>query len=426
MNGSNFAGDSIRSPLERALPGLVLGARSTLTPGPARKSLLAFDLENPQEIRHSTQHVSMPQVQPAGWSPGAGYWSYPYSSQLSATVPQQSSPLFDVHTEVYPSSSSENDNAVKPVKSIATSCSGVPCRRCPQPAKTGYALWVGNLPTKATLHDLCWLFGTPEILSVYLIHRTSCAFVNYASDAGLAEAERAFYRRGGHICEQKLVIKPQREPLIEAKPNLERTSAPWSQDRYFICKSLLLSDIKAARKSCQWSTQIHNREKLNEAFYRSRNTYLIFSANRNSAFYGFARMVTPFPEEESTPDLAADEGSSGDEDIGLVVHQTPAFDNVLDGLGVPSGRTVHDTTRGCLFWEADGCPHESAEPEGWTLPCDIEWLSVESTQVPFTRTKHLRNPLNLDKPVKIARDGTELEPDVGRQLCALFPQRQAR
>ena len=30
---------------------------------------------------------------------------------------------------------------------------------------------------------------------------------------------------------------------------------------------------------------------------------------------------------------------------------------------------------------------------------------------------NLRNPYNEDKPIKISRDGQEVEPSVGRQLC---------
>lgn len=44
----------------------------------------------------------------------------------------------------------------------------------------------------------------------------------------------------------------------------------------------------------------------------------------------------------------------------------------------------------------------------------IEWIRTE--RLPFTRTKHLRNPWNHGREVKVSRDGTEVEPKVGQQL----------
>lgn len=51
-------------------------------------------------------------------------------------------------------------------------------------------------------------------------------------------------------------------------------------------------------------------------------------------------------------------------------------------------------------------------------PFRIEWLST--TRLPFYRTRGLRNPWNGNREVKIARDGTELEPSVGRRLLSTF------
>ncbi|WWD18701.1 hypothetical protein CI109_103155 [Kwoniella shandongensis] len=46
----------------------------------------------------------------------------------------------------------------------------------------------------------------------------------------------------------------------------------------------------------------------------------------------------------------------------------------------------------------------------------IEWIKV--APLPFNRTRHLRNPWNTDREVKVSRDGTEVEPNVGSQLMA--------
>lgn len=52
--------------------------------------------------------------------------------------------------------------------------------------------------------------------------------------------------------------------------------------------------------------------------------------------------------------------------------------------------------------------------EGWGREFKIEWLRTE--RLPFHRTRHLRNPWNHEREVKVSRDGTELEPSVGQRL----------
>ncbi|QRV86453.1 YTH domain family protein [Ceratobasidium sp. AG-Ba] len=52
--------------------------------------------------------------------------------------------------------------------------------------------------------------------------------------------------------------------------------------------------------------------------------------------------------------------------------------------------------------------------EGWGKPFKIKWIRTE--RLPFHRTRHLRNPWNNDREVKVSRDGTEVEPSVGQRL----------
>lgn len=56
----------------------------------------------------------------------------------------------------------------------------------------------------------------------------------------------------------------------------------------------------------------------------------------------------------------------------------------------------------------------------WGASFPVTWIRVQP--VPFNRTRHLRNPWNADRELKVARDGTELEPNVGRQLLALWDE----
>lgn len=69
-------------------------------------------------------------------------------------------------------------------------------------------------------------------------------------------------------------------------------------------------------------------------------------------------------------------------------------------------------------------------PISWVLPPGlsakalggvfrVDWVCRK--ELPFCHTMHLYNPWNEGKPVKIGRDGQEVEPRVAQELCRLFP-----
>jgi hypothetical protein len=97
----------------------------------------------------------------------------------------------------------------------------------------------------------------------------------------------------------------------------------------------------------------------------------------------------------------------------------------------PKGHIIDDSARGTIFWEAEHSddeevegeesaeePAEDAPSQVWGKPFKIEWLATN--RLPFYRTRGLRNPWNANREVKIARDGTELEPSVGKRLVQMF------
>lgn len=109
----------------------------------------------------------------------------------------------------------------------------------------------------------------------------------------------------------------------------------------------------------------------------------------------------------------------------------------------PKGHIIDDSARGTIFWEAENlklAPEsaadaaESGDTSGedstykssvtqqttFGKPFKITWQSTE--RLPFYRTRGLRNPWNANREVKIARDGTELEPSTGRKLIGMFEQ----
>ena len=59
--------------------------------------------------------------------------------------------------------------------------------------------------------------------------------------------------------------------------------------------------------------------------------------------------------------------------------------------------------------------------DGWGRPFRVDWIRTK--RLSFIRTKHIRNPWNSGREVKISRDGTELEPSIGQQLLEEWDKR---
>lgn len=130
-----------------------------------------------------------------------------------------------------------------------------------------------------------------------------------------------------------------------------------------------------------------------------------------------------------------------------LIGSAPKPENIMDAPDVaksiptpatewaPKGKIIDDSARGTIFWEAELSEAENedeasekedvqadadtaAVAQSWGKPFKIEWLSTN--RLPFYRTRGLRNPWNANREVKIARDGTELEPSVGDRLVQMF------
>lgn len=228
----------------------------------------------------------------------------------------------------------------------------------------------------------------------------------------------------------------------------EAPSSSTAANKYFIVKSLTLQDLELSIRNGIWATQSHNEDVLNKAYkvietqncnvwtkktnssQSAENVYLIFSANKSGEYFGYARMTSPI----------LDDGSD-------LISSAPKPDNIMDAPDVPKsiptpatewaprGRIIDDSARGTIFWEAELSEEEAEEDvpvkaetkvdgdspvvaQSWGKPFKVEWLSAN--RLPFYRTRGLRNPWNANREVKIARDGTELEPSVGERLIQMF------
>jgi hypothetical protein len=342
-----------------------------------------------------------------------------------------------------------------------------------KPKQSGHALWVGNLYPATTIANLKDHFSrdaTSEIQSLFFISKTNCAFVNYRSELACVAALDRF--NGSRLHGARLVCRLKRDStgtsntsaiagslklaltsslILEAEepnhdvavgkpsgpvivdsapvaPSPMKTQtastnlvAPKVPEMFFILKSLTLQDLEGSVGNGMWTTQSHNEAILNQAFNAADNVYLIFSANRSGGYFGYARMVSLIVREAVPAGSALDIQPLVPSDSPRSI-LTPATETA------PRGRVVDDSARGTIFWEAQLSDEESMLPSteledsngGQDLgrPFQIEWVST--ARLPFYLTRGLRNPWNANKEVKIARDGTGLEPSIGRRLVQMF------
>ncbi|KXL42028.1 MAG: hypothetical protein FE78DRAFT_73688 [Acidomyces sp. 'richmondensis'] len=347
-----------------------------------------------------------------------------------------------------------------------------------KPRQSGHALWVGNLPPGANVADLKDHFSrdaTKDIESLFLISKSNCAFVNYRTEAACIAAMNRFHdsrfhgvrlvcrlRRGSNSTSTTSTTRPSASPSLESladeaeklaisdgpsepvivgraqeKQGDESSQSGEDQnlrvsdevarvpDKYFIVKSLTVPDLESSVQNGLWATQSHNEDALNRAYKTADNVYLIFSANKSGEYFGYARMASPIHGDPVNLGTSADIAKKISTVSLPQSIPTPATDTA------PSGRIIDDSARGTIFWEADISEDEAHSPkkdhsgdgQNWGRQFKIEWKST--TRLPFFRTRGLRNPWNANREVKIARDGTELEPNVGRRLVQMFhSQRQ--
>ncbi|KAG8454321.1 hypothetical protein GDO86_000821 [Hymenochirus boettgeri] len=178
------------------------------------------------------------------------------------------------------------------------------------------------------------------------------------SEASDSESDSASFTDGDSV------LSGSRSDISECSNNMRYIL----QDaRFFLIKSNNHENVSLAKAKGVWSTLPVNEKKLNAAFRSARSVILIFSVRESGKFQGFARL------------------SSESHHGGSPIHWV-----------LPAG--MNAKMLGGVF--------------------KIDWICRR--ELPFTKSVHLTNPWNEHKPVKIGRDGQEIEPDCGTQLCLLF------
>ncbi|KAM0244058.1 hypothetical protein ACHAP5_006628 [Fusarium lateritium] len=346
-----------------------------------------------------------------------------------------------------------------------------------KPRQSGHAIWIGNLPPQTDLmnlvHHVCK--ETLGLESLFLISKSNCAFANFKDEETCSVAQQKLHDSkfqsvrlvsrlrkstvegaagvtaptGPSVSTasaksdpvpdttpaQSGITSPTTEPAEVLNPGVV-DEMPSQKDKFFILKSLTVEDLELSVSTGIWATQSHNEDALNNAFKVADSVYLVFSANKSGEYYGYARMVSQINEDPAAAiEFAPTAQATNDLDLPKAI-PTEATEQA------PKGRIIDDSARGTIFWEADrgdldvlssdaesdvSSVKSNAGEEGptktWGKPFKLEWLSTG--RLPFYRTRGLRNPWNSNREVKIARDGTELEPSVGRRLIGLFNRVQS-
>ncbi|TIC93820.1 Zinc finger CCCH domain-containing protein 45 [Colletotrichum higginsianum] len=353
-----------------------------------------------------------------------------------------------------------------------------------KPRQSGHAIWIGNLPPQTDLmnlvHHVCKEANGLE--SLFLISKSNCAFANFKDEQTCITAQQKLHdskfqsvrlvsrlrkstvegtagvtaptgpaASSGAQTPHDTTTQPAATEKVtevaatetsEIKPVTAAAEPILQKDKFFILKSLTVEDLELSAKTGIWATQSHNEETLNAAFNAVDNVYLVFSANKSGEYFGYARMTSQINDDPAAAiEFAPKAQSASDVDLPKAIPTEPTE-------FAPKGRIIDDSARGTIFWEAEREDGESGEEDeeqeldqsdassrksgnleadgtakAWGKPFKLEWLST--ARLPFYRTRGLRNPWNSNREVKIARDGTELEPSVGRRLIGLFNRVQS-
>ncbi|KAH8157577.1 hypothetical protein CIB48_g10670 [Xylaria polymorpha] len=326
-----------------------------------------------------------------------------------------------------------------------------------KPRQSGHAIWIGNLPPQTELMSLVYhvCIGATGLESLFLISKSNCAFANFKDEASCVAAQQKLHdskfqsvrlvsrlrkstvegmsgqtaptgpaaispgiqtissdRTASKSPGTTVTPLPTQEDGVRAKttPVADGTQ---QKDKFFILKSLTVEDLDLSIQNGVWATQSHNEEALNDAFGAADNVYLIFSANKSGEYFGYARMISPINHDpaaaiEFAPKAQATNNMNLPKAIPTEATET-----------CPRGRIIDDSAAG----QYSGKWSEMMLTGPWGKPFKLDWLST--TRLPFYKTRGLRNPWNSNREVKIARDGTELEPTVGRKLIGLFNRVQS-
>ncbi|KAH8720609.1 30-kDa cleavage and polyadenylation specificity factor 30 [Beauveria bassiana] len=264
-----------------------------------------------------------------------------------------------------------------------------------KPHQSGHAIWVGNLPPQTELmklvHHVCEL--APGLQSLFLISKSNCAFANFKEDAASVEAQKTIHESKFQTVRLVCRLRKSTPEAAAESPIViaDGTSNPESPT--------LSKDPLKENKSPKPETLDHPEPM--DVRGDSRNA--LANAQRDRFFILKSLTHEDLVQSVKTSVWATQSHNEHLLNNAFKIEESETEGDIEDDNEVMSNKGADD---------AD----EDLQTRG--KPFNLHWLST--IPLPFYRTRGLRNPWNSNREVKIARDGTELEPSIGRRLVGLM------
>ena len=148
----------------------------------------------------------------------------------------------------------------------------------------------------------------------------------------------------------------------------ERQGMPLGPVRYFVLRSQAFDQVAASVKHSLWSVHPHLLDRLNEAFFNSKQVMFVFTVNESKEFVGCAKMVGPVERFDNHPNVE--------------------------------------------------CPPEA---RGTSFVCKVEW--TRTCVLSYGKSAMLQSnvqELGRQLPVAFTFEGTELSPEAGHALIVML------
>ncbi|KAL7418109.1 YT521-B-like domain-containing protein [Mrakia frigida] len=267
----------------------------------------------------------------------------------------------------------------------------------PPPAtRSEWVMWCGNVPSDATQDELDAFFNSQSVVpnsisSIFNISRSQCCFVNFNSqealESGIAKFNGIPIRPDEGVRSARLVCRVRRkEDDLKAGVGAQRgrgVHTGWVREKQ--------------QQQQQLEQVIRERENKEDAdLYSTPFHGTVLSKNFPVRYFILKSLTSVDLETSVQRGLWATQ-----------VHNEQTLDQAY--------RTSKDVIlifgankTGEFFGYAN---HQEGLLEELGV---VEW--IRTTRLPFQQVKHLQNPWNQNRDVKISRDGTEVEPEVGRRL----------
>jgi hypothetical protein len=137
-----------------------------------------------------------------------------------------------------------------------------------------------------------------------------------------------------------------------------------------------------------------------------------------SSSLGSAMSLSPLSPMTSTGKVGDYSSGGGDSSASLSPQSNMPADNDPSISSVTTTVSHSGSQSATSGNGGRGSDNGNSNKTQWGTPFRVRWIIVNG--LPFHSTRILRNPWNKDREVKVSRDGTELEPFVGRALLDLW------